>query len=383
MTPGQRELRRARAYLSRVAEPPAPALCELISDAGPVRAAQLVTAGQVSARVTAETAARRADDRAETDLAAVATLGGRLVIPEDAEWPAEAFTCFTTPGAQADDRWRAPVALWVRGAGRLDELAERAVAVVGARAATGYGEHVAAEFGYELAEGGFAVISGAAFGIDGAAHRGALAAEGSTVAVQACGLDRAYPAGHQRLLDRIAGSGAVISEYPPGGWPARHRFLVRNRLIAAFAAGTVVVEAGVRSGARRTAAAAAALGRVVMAVPGPVTSALSVGCHLLVREEQAVLVTRAAEVVEAVGRIGADLAPLLSVPRRRTDGLNPELLAVYEALPARAPRHPEQLVRESGVPLHRVRSALPLLELQGLVGCGTSGWHRVVPDGAP
>jgi DNA processing protein len=383
MTPGQRELRRARAYLSRVAEPPAPALCELISDAGPVRAAQLVTAGQVSARVVAETAARRADDRAETDLSAVAKLGGRLVIPEDAEWPAEAFTCFTTPGAQADDRWRAPVALWVRGAGRLDELAERAVAVVGARAATGYGEHVAAEFGYELAEGGFAVISGAAFGIDGAAHRGALAAEGSTVAVQACGLDRAYPAGHQRLLDRIAGSGAVISEYPPGGWPARHRFLVRNRLIAAFAAGTVVVEAGVRSGARRTAAAAAALGRVVMAVPGPVTSALSVGCHLLVREEQAVLVTRAAEVVEAVGRIGADLAPLLSVPRRRTDGLNPELLAVYEALPARAPRHPEQLVRDSGVPLHRVRSALPLLELQGLVGCGTSGWHRVVPDGAP
>ena len=383
MTPGQRELRRARAYLSRVAEPPAPALCELISDAGPVRAAQLVTAGQISARVAAEAAARRADDRAETDLAAVATLGGRLVIPEDAEWPAEAFTCFTTPGAQADDRWRAPVALWVRGAGRLDELAERAVAVVGARAATGYGEHVAAEFGYELAEGGFAVISGAAFGIDGAAHRGALAAEGSTVAVQACGLDRAYPAGHQRLLDRIAGRGAVISEYPPGGWPARHRFLVRNRLIAAFAAGTVVVEAGVRSGARRTAAAAAALGRVVMAVPGPVTSALSVGCHLLVREEQAVLVTRAAEVVEAVGRIGADLAPLLSFPRRRTDGLNPELLAVYEALPARAPRHPEQLVRESGVPLHRVRSALPLLELQGLVGCGTSGWHRVVPDGAP
>lgn len=382
MTPGQRELRRARAYLSRVAEPPAPALSELISEAGPVRAARLVAAGQVPPRVYAETAARRGDDRADADLCAVAALDARLVIPEDAEWPVEAFTCFATPTAQADDRWRAPVALWVRGAGRLDELTERAVAVVGARAATGYGEHVAAEFSYELAEGGFAVISGAAFGIDGAAHRGALAAEGSTVAVQACGLDRAYPAGHQKLLDRIAGSGAVVSEYPPGGWPARHRFLVRNRLIAAFAAGTVVVEAGVRSGARRTAAAATALGRVVMAVPGPVTSALSVGCHLLIREEQAVLVTRAAEVVEAVGRIGADLAPLLGTPRRRIDGLNPELLAVYEALPARAPRHPEQLVRNSGVPLHRVRSALPLLELQGLVGCGTSGWHRVVPDGA-
>jgi DNA processing protein len=383
MTSGERELRRARAYLSRVAEPPAPALSELIIGAGPVRAARLVAAGQVSERVAAETAARRADDRAEADLSAVAALGGRLVIPEDAEWPAEAFTCFATPIAQADDRWRAPVALWARGAGCLDELGDRAVAVVGARAATGYGEHVAAEFGYELAEGGFAVVSGAAFGIDGAAHRGALAADGRTVAVQACGLDRAYPAGHHRLLDRIAEDGAVVSEYPPGVWPARHRFLVRNRLIAAFAVGTVVVEAGVRSGARRTAAAAAALGRVVMAVPGPITSALSVGCHLLVRDEQAVLVTRVAEVVEAVGRIGEDFAPPLGTFSRCTDGLSPELLAVYEALPARAPRHPEQLMRDSGVPLHRVRAALPLLELQGLVGCGVSGWHRVRPDSSP
>jgi DNA processing protein len=383
VTPGERELRRARAYLNRVIEPPAPGLSELITEFGPVRTARLVAAGQVPHRVAAETGARRADDRAEADLSTIAALGGRLVVPEDAEWPTEAFTCFATPTAQADERWCAPVALWVRGAGRLDELCERAVAVVGARAATGYGEHVAAEFGYELADDGFAVVSGAAFGIDGAAHRGALAAEGRTVAVQACGLDRAYPAGHQGLLDRIAQHGAVVSEYPPGRWPARHRFLVRNRLIAALAAGTVVVEAGVRSGARRTATAAAALGRVVMAVPGPVTSALSVGCHLLVREEQAVLVTRTPEVVEAVGRIGADLAPPLTSPRRRTDGLSPELLAVYEALPARAPRHPEQLVRDSGVPLHRVRAALPLLELQGLVGCGASGWHRALPDGVP
>ncbi|MGH3700018.1 MAG: DNA-processing protein DprA [Pseudonocardiaceae bacterium] len=382
MTPGERELRRARAYLSRVAEAPAPALSELITEAGPVSAARLVAAGKAPRRVTAETSARRADDRAEADLCAIAALGGRLVTPEDAEWPAEAFTCFATPTAQIDERWRAPLALWVRGTGRLDELGERAVALVGARAATGYGEHVAAEFGYELAEGGFAVVSGAAFGIDGAAHRGALAAEGRTVAVQACGLDRAYPAGHQGLLDRIAHGGAVVSEYPPGIWPARHRFLVRNRLIAALSAGTVVVEAGVRSGARRTAAAATALGRVVMAVPGPVTSALSVGCHLLVREEQAVLVTRAAEVVEAVGRIGADLAPPLISPRRCTDGLSPELLAVFEALPARAARHPEQLVCDSGVPLHRVRAALPLLELQGLVECGVNGWHRALSDGA-
>ncbi len=376
MRPGECELRRARAYLSRVAEPPAPALAELITEVGPVRAARLVAAGQVAHRVATETGARRGAARAEGDLSAIAALGGRLVVPEDDEWPAEPFACFQTPPARADERWRAPVALWARGAARLDEFGAWAVAVVGARAATGYGEHVAAEFGYELAERGFAVVSGAAFGIDGAAHRGALAAEGRTLAVQACGLDRPYPAGHHGLLGRIAQGGAVISEYPPGVRPARHRFLVRNRLIAAFAAGTVVVEAGVRSGARRTAPAAAALGRVVMAVPGPVTSALSVGCHLLVREEQAVLVTRATEVVEAVGRIGTDLAPPLSAPRRCTDGLSPELLAVYEALPARACRYPEQLARESGVPLQRVRSALPLLELQGLVGCGVTGGYR-------
>ncbi len=377
MTPGERELRRARAYLNRVAEPPAPALSELITEVGPVRAARLVAAGRVPDRVAGEVGARRSEDRAEADLCEIAALGGRLVVPEDAEWPGEAFRCFVTPTATIDERWRTPVALWARGRSRLDELAQRAVAVVGARAATGYGEHVAAEFGYELADDDFVVVSGAAFGIDGAAHRGALAAEGRTVAVQACGLDRAYPAGHQSLLDRIAQHGAVITEYPPGVRPARHRFLVRNRLIAALAVGTVVVEAGVRSGARRTAAAAAALGRVVMAVPGPITSALSVGCHLLVREEQAVLVTRAAEVAEAVGRIGADLAPPLISPRQRTDGLSAELLAVYEALPARAPRHPEQLVRDSGIPLHRVRAALPLLELQGLTGCGVSGWYRM------
>jgi DNA processing protein len=379
MTPGQRELRRARAYLSRVAEPPAPSLAELIDEVGAVRSARLVAAGQVPTRVAAETGARRDDDRADADLSAIAAVAGRLVVPEDSEWPAGAFSCFDTPAAEADERWRAPVALWVRGS-RLDEVSARAVAVVGARAATGYGEYVAAEFGYGLAERGLAVVSGAAFGIDGAAHRGALAAEGLTVAVLACGLDQSYPAGHQGLLDRIATGGAVVSEYPPGIRPARHRFLVRNRLIAALAAGTVVVEAGVRSGARRTATAAAALGRVVMAVPGPVTSALSVGCHLLIREEYAVLVTRVEEVLEAVGRIGEDLAPPLPTPRRRIDGLSPELRAVYEALPARACRHPEQLVHEAGVPLHRVRSALPLLELQGLVGCGMSGWHRIVAD---
>lgn len=379
MSPGERELRTARAYLNRVAEPPAPALWELVAEIGPVRAARQVAAGRVSGAVAAETGPRRDDHRAEDDLAAAAALGARLVAPEDDEWPEWSLACFATPVARADERLRPPLALWVRGEARLDSVVEHgAAAVVGARAATGYGEHVAAELGFGLAERGLVVISGAAFGIDGAAHRGALAAEGITVAVQACGLDRVYPAGHAGLLDRIAGRGMVISEYAPGTRPAKHRFLIRNRLIAALTAGTVVVEAGRRSGARRTAAVAAALGRVVMAVPGPVTSALSVGCHVLLREEDALLVTRTEEVVEAIGRIGADLAPPLPMPSRPTDGLSAELLAVYEALPARAPRHAEQLITDAGVPLHRVRAALPLLELRDLVSCGPEGWRRTV-----
>ncbi|MGH3979541.1 MAG: DNA-processing protein DprA [Pseudonocardiaceae bacterium] len=376
MTPGERELRGARAYLNRVAEPPAPALAGLVAEFGPVRAGWLVACGRVPEAVAAETGARRDEDRSGMDLAAVAALGGRLVVPEDDEWPAWSFTCFGSSAARGDERLLEPLALWVRGTARLDSLAEGAAAVVGARAATGYGEHVAADLGYGLAARGLAVVSGAAFGIDGAAHRGALSADGVAVAVQACGLDRVYPAGHTGLLGRVAARGAVVTEYPPGTRPAKYRFLVRNRLIAALSAGTVVVEAGRRSGARSTAGLAAALGRVVMAVPGPVTSALSVGCHLLVREEQALLVTRVEEVIEAIGRIGSDLAPPLPVVARPTDGLSPELLAVYEALPARAPRHPEELVRDAGMPLHRIRAALPLLELRGLVGCATDGWRR-------
>lgn len=382
MTPGERELRIARAYLNRVAEPPAPALVGLVEAVGPVRAARRVARGQVPEVVVTETGARRDDHRAEADLACAAALGARLVVPEDDEWPEWAFACFATPAARGDERLREPLALWVRGAARLDAVQQRgAAAVVGARAATGYGEHIAAEFGHGLADRGMTVISGAAYGIDGAAHRGALAAEGVTIAVAACGLDRVYPAGHEGLLERIAGRGAVVSEYPPGITPAKHRFLVRNRLIAALSDGTVVVEAGRRSGARSTAALAAALGRSVMAVPGPVTSALSVGCHVLVREANALLVTRVEEVVEAVGRIGADLAPSLPQPARPTDGLPAELLAVYEALPARAPRHAEQLVADSGVALQRVRAALPLLELRRLVSYSAEGWRRTRGSG--
>ena len=199
-----------------------------------------------------------------------------------------------------------PPCLWVRGTVGLGDLA-RSVAVVGARASTAYGDHVAGELGSGLARRGFLVVSGLAYGIDGTAHRAALGT-GTSLAVVAGGVDRAYPRGHDALMGELVRRGAVVSEVPPGSAPTRSRFLQRNRLIAALTGGTVVVEAAVRSGALSTARAAAALGRPVAAVPGPVTSSSSAGCHVLVREGRAVLVTDAAEVADLVGRIGADAA---------------------------------------------------------------------------
>ena len=370
------DLRLARAYLASVAEPPSPALVEFVDRVGPLEAAHLVRAGEVPDPVAAVTQARRHRDLgAAPSLSAARALGARLVIPEDDEWPDAAFLAFPLSG---EEHLAAPLALWARGPARLGEVAERSVAIVGARAATDYGNHVAADLGHGVAGRDCAVVSGAAYGIDGSAHKGALAAGGVTVAVLACGVDRAYPAGHSRLIARIAESGLVVSEYPPGSVPGRHRFLVRNRLIAGLATGTVVVEAGWRSGSRRTASDAALLGRPVMAVPGPVTSALSVGCHHLLREPGTIAVTRAEEVVEAIGRIGDDLAaPTLDGgPRRATDALSPTALRVHEALPRQAERDVTALSAESGLPVHLVASALPELARSGLVERSGGGWRR-------
>ena len=206
-----------------------------------------------------------------------------------------------------------------------------------------------------------------------------MAAPEATGGLGACGVDRVYPASHQLLLERVAAGGLVVSEYPPGGVPGRHRFLVRNRLIAGMAAGTVVVEAGVRSGAQRTASDALSLGRPVMAVPGPVTSAMSVGCHRLLRDG-ALLVTRSEEVLEAVAPMGAHLAepPLSGVAeaRRPTDGLPTAAALVHDALPVRAARDTRWLALEAGVPIGAVRAALVVLERRGLVEHRDGRWRR-------
>jgi DNA processing protein len=361
----------ARAYLSRVAEPPAPGLAEFVAEIGPVEAAERVRRGEVPEPVAVETAARRTLERAAGDLAAAAAAGIRLLTPEHPDWPTEAFEALTGCGVAG---LAPPVALWVKGPGRLAALCERAVAVVGARAATGYGMHVAAELGAALAQRDCTVVSGAAIGIDGAAHRGALGVSGPTVAVLACGADRAYPRAHETLLARIATTGLVVSEYPPGSVPGRHRFLVRNRLIAGLAAGTVVVEAGLRSGATRTATDTASLGRPVMAVPGPITSGMSAGCHRLLREG-AVLVTRMEEVLEGIGPIGAHLASDPPGPRRATDGLDTAAKLVHEAFPAAGACGPGWLAEEAGVPLGAVRVALVELERRHLVVHRDGLWH--------
>jgi DNA processing protein len=271
-----------------------------------------------------------------------------------------------------------PLCLWLRGGATPDEAFERAVALVGARAATGYGSHVAAELAYGLADRGWSVVSGGAFGIDAAAHRAALAAGGLTVSVLACGVDRPYPVAHASLFERIMESGLLVSEWPPGAAPHRHRFLVRNRVIAALARGTVVVEAAQRSGARQTLGRARRLGRAVMVVPGPVTSALSVGSHAELRTPGTTLVTGVAEVLEEVGRIGDDLAPLPTSAPRPHDALDPLSARVLDAVLPRRGRTAEQVAAAAGVSARDARRTLPLLVTTGFVVAGDTG-YRLAP----
>jgi DNA processing protein len=366
---------RAWAYLSRVVEPPCAELAALVDRVGPADAAERVRRGQVDDSLAHRTAARREIDRAADDLEWLARRGGRLITPDDDEWPMLAFAAFGGDAVAARPQGRPPLVLWAMGPARLDETAQRAAAVVGTRAATSYGEQVAADLAAGLAEQEVAVVSGGAYGIDGAAHRAALAADGVTVAVLAGGLDIPYPAGHSGLLHRIGGNGLLVTEYPPEVRPARHRFLTRNRLVAAFAGAAVVVEAGLRSGAANTAAWARVLGRVVGAVPGPVTSSASAGCHALLRAG-AEVVTRAADVVELVGRVG-ELAPDQPRPATPLDGLSDAERQVYEALPGRGVATVDEIAVAAALEPARILAPLAMLELAGLAERDDGRWRIV------
>ena len=364
------EISRAWAYLSRVAEPPCPELRALARRVGPVEAAERVRSGEVDDVIARRVEARRQIDCAERDLEVLDRMGGRLITADDAEWPLLAFNSFT--GVTGRPQAHEPMVLWAVGPATLDEISDRAAAIVGTRAATAYGEFVAADLASGLATRDTAVVSGGAFGIDGAAHRAALAAEGVTVAVLAGGIDVPYPSAHTAMLRRIPEAGLVISEYPPGERPARHRFLTRNRLVAALAGATVVVEAGARSGAANTAAWAGALGRSVCAVPGPVTSSASVGCHVLLRGG-ANVVTRTEDLIELIGHVG-ELAPDETRPESALDSLADGDRRVYDALPARGSRTADEVAVAAGLPATQVLGPLAVLELSGLVVRSGGRW---------
>ncbi|GAB3599504.1 DNA-processing protein DprA [Microbacterium tumbae] len=368
----------ARAAWSVVAEPGDGVAGALIEAMGPVQA--LVTAFASAPHPGAEAKAveslggamgqrmlregrerwrpRAGADAVRTALSSASAAGARLVLPGDSGWP---------PGLD-DLGPHAPVLLWVRGDPQQLTGRPRA-SIVGARASSSYGEQATAEIAGDLAAAGVVIVSGGAYGIDGAAHRAALAVGGSTVAFLAGGVDRPYPMGHHQLFERIVGTGAVVSEVPCGTAPTKWRFLSRNRLIAALGDATVVVEAGVRSGSLNTAGHAAALGRPLGAVPGPISSAASAGCHRLLREYDARCVTSAAEVRELWG----DASGIEPSSGPRTD---PDVTRLLDAMSSRTALDAEQLARRAGMSVDRIRSLLGVLELEGVAGRRENGWVR-------
>lgn len=295
----------------------------------------------------------------------------RWVCPGDREWPAQLDDLNHVEPLHASSG--APLGLWLRGAGDLAQLAEQAVAIVGARDCTTYGAECASDLGADLADAGWTVVSGAAYGIDGCAHRGALAMAKPTIAVLACGADVDYPRSHASLLKLIADDGLVISEQAPGQGPMKRRFLSRNRLIAALSLGTVVVEAALRSGSLNTLHRADQLGRVTMALPGPVTSKASGGVHAAVREGMAVLVASGKDVLEELGGLGAEAsaAPIVAT---EFDRLPPAARVTLDGLDWRGSRSLAEIAAAVRLSTREVRSALAILERRELVVRQGAGW---------
>lgn len=285
----------------------------------------------------------------------------QLITPECNSWP-----------KQIDDLgWAAPAALWVEGELGLLEKTAKSIAMVGARSSTKYGEWVTSEFVAEVALKEYCVISGGAYGIDGAAHRAALALSATTVAVLAGGLDRLYPSGHQNLLLEISRNGLLVSELPPGSSPTKWRFLQRNRLIAAITRATLVIEAGFRSGSINTANHAVNLGRQVGAVPGPITSPSSAGCHRLIRDGVATLVSSGHDVLELLGH-GTSFedshASMGALETRALDALgkNPKMLSDVASV--------------AGLTISEASTALVSLELLGLAVSAYGKWSRAASN---
>ena len=307
------------------------------------------------------------------DLRIMERLDGRLLLPGDDEWP---------PGMD-DLGTHAPIGLWVRGPARLRPALTRSVAIVGARAADPYGLTVTKMLAWDLAGAGWTIVSGGAYGVDAAAHRTALAADVPTVAFMAGGADALYPRGNDQLLTEVVRTGAIVSEAAPGQTAMRHRFLLRNRLIAAASRATVVTAAGHRSGALNTANRAAELLRPVGAVPGSVMSDQSAGCHRLVREGAAVLITSAQDVIGLAAPLTDPTGEEHEVQTalRITDAMEPHELQVYSALPARRGVDVPTVAARAGLSIRAAMAALGMLELAGHAQRTDHGWAKGARSG--
>lgn len=369
-----RSERLARVVLNHIAEPGEQKMAGLVAQLGAERVlAELGEPSVVSGALAEDLQARLTAVDPQRELDRAAAQGTRFVVPGDPEWPAGLDDLRRAPVLH--QRGGPPLGLWVRGPGRLDELAASSVAVVGSRSCTTYGEGVAAELAAGLARAGRCVVSGGAFGIDYAAHRGALASDGETVVVLPGGVDRAYPLAHAELFEHVAQVGALVSECPLGGAPMRVRFLARNRLIAAMTQGTVVVEAALRSGALNTANWAAGMDRPLMGVPGPVTSEPSSGVHQMIRNRNAVLVTGADEVLEAVAESGQHTLEFKRAVPQRRDDLSVEQRQTLDAVPVHRAASADSIARAAGLGVTRVRRILPVLHSRGLVSCRDGRWR--------
>jgi len=403
--PGHRDELFARAIWSVLVEPGDRIAGALIASVGAVAGALMVidrvspatvsdaTRGEISPEEASDGLARWSERLRAADvlrsLDSAARCGARMLVPGDAHWPEGLTALGDSP----------PVMLWARG--DADLLRRPAVAIVGARAATGYGEHVAMELAAGLSARDVVIVSGGAYGIDGMAHRAALASGGATVAVLAGGIDRLYPAGHEALLTRVAEHGLLLSEVPCGTPPTKWRFLQRNRLIAALAEATIVVEAGRRSGSLNTARHALDMGRPVGVVPGPVTSAASAGCHDILRSALVTCVTNTTEIMQlAFGDdgvlaipepVGSERTGTERISTERTDteristesagstpmvGIDPLHVRVIDALRPRRGQSPSEIARAVGEAAERIRSVLGVLDLEGAASQGHDGLWR-------
>lgn len=364
--------RRARAALSACIEPGNWKFARLIAEHGAPDVWQ-----SLLSRPDETTWTRRAHALDQKALLVRAEgLRLRFLVPGDDEWPTGLDDL---AHVNRNELGGTPLGLWAVGPLHARDALLDSVAIVGSRASTTYGEQVSSDLGAELATAGMTIVSGGAYGIDAAAHRGALAVQGATIAFLARGLDAWYPRGNSSLLDRIAENGLVLSEIAPGLHPTKAAFLARNRLIAASSRGSVIVEAAHRSGALNTMAWAKDLGRKAMAVPGPIHSANSLGPHAQIRDN-ATLVTGSQDIRTELAPMQPDL-PFDDSPTRPTDGLEGDLLAVREALPSPGSAEVADLVEQTGLRWPAVLGALATLEVRGLARLRPDGrWALARPD---